>query len=83
MSIPVEGNYRGLIAETVLNIKRRQAQFHALTQELEAMAQTAAAFQGVDLKEFHLDVDTLTFTERPKPPQSEPKIEAEPVPVEG
>lgn len=67
MNIPVEGNYRNLISETLLNIRRRQAQVKALTEELEAIALSAASFQNVDLKEFHLDVDRLEFTERPKP----------------
>lgn len=70
MNIPVEGNYRNLISETLLNIRRRQSQVKALTEELEAIALTAASFQNVDLKEFHLDVDRLEFTERPKPEPS-------------
>lgn len=79
MSIPVEGGYRSIISETLLNIRRRQAQVKALTEELEATAQAAASFQKVDLAEFHLDVDKLEFTERPKQPQPpfqpEPEIE--------
>jgi hypothetical protein len=86
-NIQVTGSYRGLISETLLQIRRRNAQLKALGEELEAIAQTAASFQNVDLKAFHLDVDTLQFTERPKiqplPPADAPgppKIEAsEPV----
>lgn len=71
MSIPVEGSYRSLIAETLLQVRRRQAQVKGLAEELEAIVQAAAGLQKVDLKEFVLDVDTLEFTERPKPPQPE------------
>lgn len=71
MNIPVEGNYRNLISETLLNIRRRQAQVKALTEELEAIALSAASFQNVDLAEFHLDVDKLQFIPRAQPPQPE------------
>lgn len=67
MSIPVEGNYRNLVSTILLDIRRRQAQVKALTEELEAVAQSAASFQNVNLAEFHLDVDKLEFIPRPEP----------------
>lgn len=69
MSSPIEvkGQFRGQILETLHEIKRTQTKAQKLMADLEAIAQNAATCQGVDLKLFVLDVDTLEFTERPLP----------------
>jgi hypothetical protein len=67
-NIKVEGGFRVQILETMTEIRKLQAQHKSRLEELEQTANSAASFQGVDLKEFALDVDTLEFVERPKPP---------------
>jgi hypothetical protein len=74
-NIQLEGGFRTQILETVSEIKRLQAKFKSTAEELEQIAQSAASFQGVDLKVYSLDVDLLEFTKRPVPPQPEPVIE--------
>lgn len=74
--IPLSGGFRTQILETLFQLKRTQARNQQLMAEMEQIAQSAASFIGVDLKDFVLDVDTLDFIPRPTQQVAPPEAQA-------
>lgn len=66
--IRLEGGFRASILETIHELGMATKKHQRLMSEMEELAKSAAKFQGINLTEYVLDVDSLEFIARPSAP---------------